>query len=193
MKLVTKPLRAQAAQSSLVEGRRLVSLTTDNLTRRELRAKVIEEFLKEEPGTGKGDLVSKYTYLVDTLADGKRVFLTRPARLNNGFDFEIRVENMKFTGAKGRSTNRPSHPVIYQDLNEKKASSPTAYARLYELIKRVYECAEISPDDYVDLTFSCGLPVDMLLATIKWFFIEQDVTYWNYSGRAMFMSGVPVA
>jgi hypothetical protein len=177
--------------TTVVEGRRSSELSINNGTRRQFRERVIQEFLKEEPGTGTGELAAKYTYFVETLEDGQRVFLTRPARLNNGFDFEIRVEGMKFLSAKGRSTNRPSHPVIFQDLIQKKAADNKAYAKLFELIKNIYNCNEISPEDYAQLRFPSGLPVDMLLFIIKWLFIEQDVTYWNYSGRAMFMSGVP--
>jgi hypothetical protein len=177
--------------TTVVEGRRSSELTISHGTRRQFRERIIQELLKEEPGTGKGELTSKYTYFVETLANGTRIFLTRPARLNNGFDFEIRVEGMKFTSAKGRTTNRPSHPVIFHDLIQKKAESGKAYSDLFKLIEDVYNCNEISPEDYSHLTFASGLPVDMLLFIIKWLFIEQDVTYWNYSGRAMFMSGVP--
>jgi hypothetical protein len=31
----------------------------------------------------------------------------------------------------------------------------------------------------------------MIIKTIKWLFIEQDIRYWNYSGRDMLWSGVP--
>lgn len=173
------------------EGPRLSELTINNGTRRQFREQIIHEFLKEEPGTGKGELTSKYTYFVETLANGARVFLTRPARLNNGFDFEIRVEGVKFASAKGRTTNRPSHPVIFDDLTQKKAENGKAYSDLFKLIENVYNCDEISPKDYSHLKFGSGMPVDMVIFIIKWLFIEQDVTYWNYSGRAMFMSGVP--
>lgn len=178
-------------KTALAEGRRLAELIITNGTRRQLRERVIHEFLKEEPGTGKAELTSKYTYFVETLANGSRIFLTRPARLNNGFDFEIRVEGMEFQSTKGRTTNRPSHPVIFADLIKKKAENGEAYAELFRLIERVYNCEDISPQVYAHLAFTSGLPVDVLLNIIKWFFIEQDVTYWNYSGRAMFMSGVP--
>ena len=177
--------------TNVVEGRRSSELTINNGTRRQFRERIIQEFLKEDPGTGKGELTSKYTYVVETLANGTRVFLTRPARLNNGFDFEIRVEGVKFTSAKGRTTNRPSHPVIFHDLIQKKAENGKAYSDLFKLIEGVYNCNEISAEEYSHLRFASGLPVDMLLFIIKWLFIEQDVTYWNYSGRAMFMSGVP--
>lgn len=175
----------------LIEGRRSSELIITNGTRRQFRERVIQEFLKEEPGTGKAELTSKYTYFVEKLANGARVFLTRPARLNNGFDFEIRVEGMAFASAKGRTTNRPSHPVIFQDLLQKKAENGKGYAGLFKLIERVYNCEDVSPKAYAQLRFASGLPVDMILFIIKWLFIEQDVTYWNYSGRAMFMSGVP--
>lgn len=177
--------------TNVVDGWRSSELTINNGTRRQFRERIIQEFLKEEPGTGKRELTSKYKYFVETLAIGTRIFLTRPARLNNGFDFEIRVEGMKFTSAKGRTTDRPSHPVIFHDLIQKKAENGKAYSDLFKLIEDVYNCNEISPEDYTHLRFASGLPVDMLLFVIKWLFIEQDVTYWNYSGRAMFMSGVP--
>ena len=160
-------------------------------SRQELREGVVRAFLGEEPGTGTGSLASKYCYFVETLFDGRGVFLTRPAWLNKGFDFEIRVQDMKFPGGKGKSTDRPNHATIFEDLKLKRTADRAAYAALFRLIERIYLCEELTREDYEQLTFNSGLPVDMILAVIKWFFIEQDVTYWNYSGRAMFMSGVP--
>lgn len=32
-----------------------------------------------------------------------------------------------------------------------------------------------------------GFPMDLIFKTSKWFFIEQDIRYWNYSGRNMLM------
>lgn len=160
-------------------------------TRREIREKVVREFLNETPGTGTGELANKYRYFVETLSDGKRVFLTHPAWLNKGFDFEIRVQDMKFPTVRGRTTDRPNHSIILEDLKQKKAHAPKAYVNLFKLIKRIYACQEVTPQDCEHLAFGTGLPVDLILSVITWFFIEQDVTYWNYSGRAMFMSGVP--
>lgn len=67
------------------------------------------------------------------------------------------------------------------------------YSRLYELIKRVYECHDVTDDDMNGLYFDVGLPVDHILKTIKWLFIEQDIRYWNYSGRSMTWEIVPKA
>ena len=33
--------------------------------------------------------------------------------------------------------------------------------------------------------FHKGLTLEMLLKILKWLFIEQDITYWNYDGRQM--------
>ena len=43
----------------------------------------------------------------------------------------------------------------------------------------------------LDIEFSAGLPADHILKTIKWLFIEQDIRYWNYSGRNMTWGIVP--
>ena len=39
-------------------------------------------------------------------------------------------------------------------------------------------------------TFQSGCPVDMICRCIKWLFIEQDITYWNWSGRNMLYNGI---
>ena len=51
-----------------------------------MRTRVVERFLQEKPGTGKGDSATKYDYVVETLAHGETIILTRPANLKNGFD-----------------------------------------------------------------------------------------------------------
>jgi hypothetical protein len=60
------------------------------------------------------------------------------------------------------------------------------------LIDGIYGCDE--PNEilkkYPTFTFKVGLPVDALLKVLKWMFIEQDLTYWNWSGRRMLMGGI---
>lgn len=159
-------------------------------TRNEVRKRVLEKFLEEEPGKGKGDDATHYTYYVEKLKGGKRVFLTRPGFLNKQFDFVINVEGINFGNKKTARTN-PTHDDIFTDLENKKNKAPASYAKLYALIKQLYKCKEVDKSEYEDLNFSIGYPADLLLMVIKWYFIEQDIAYWNYSGRAMFMSGVP--
>jgi len=160
-------------------------------TRNEVRKRVVEKFMEEKPGTGKGAKTSKYDYYVETLSDGNRIFLTRPTAPKNGFDFLIRVENTDFNEGAGRKRDNPKHEDITNDLKNKKIENPQMYNELYRLIKQVYECKDIVPSSYQNLSFSTGYPLDLILGVIKWFFIEQDIRYWNYSGRGMFMLSVP--
>jgi len=164
-----------------------LTLTIDgNLPRRELRRKVVERFLLEEPGTGTGSHSSPYTYYVEKLKDGSRIYLTRPAYLKKGFDFLIHVEGKLFL------TNRdfPKHDDIFLDLRRKKKANPKLYPKLHEAMTRVYCCEDPKNvlKDVGNLEFKGGFSVEMILQVLRWFFIEQDIRDWNYSGRAMFKS-----
>lgn len=104
-------------------------------SRNDVRKRVIACFMEEAPGIGAGDDSSKYTYYVETLADGNRVFLTRPAFLNKGFDFVIRVENADY-GHKGSYKNVPTHKDISVDLEAKKKENPEMYAKFMSYSKK---------------------------------------------------------
>ncbi len=149
-------------------------------TRLEQRRRIAEAWLQEEEN-------SRYRYEVETCKDGKKVYLLRPTWLNKGFDFQINLE-----GFKSKSKEAPKHEDLHNDLAAKKKESPKDYKKLRELIDAVYECEE--PDEamkrYPNLAFRSGLPVDTVLKILKWLFIEQDLTYWNNSGRRMFMNGI---
>ncbi len=160
-------------------------------TRNEVRERVITTFLQEIPGTGKGHLASRYDYIVATLKSGSQVVLTRPANLKNGFDFLIRVTNINFN-PNGRKRDYPTHDDIINDLHLKQNSNPQMYARLRSHIDDIFNCRlEVESINFSRLKFNQGFDCDLLLHTIKWFFIEQDIRYWNYSGRAMLMNGIP--
>lgn len=157
-----------------------------SLPRRELRKKVVEQFLLEEAGTGTGEKTSRYVYYVEELDDSSRIYLTRPAWLKKGFDFLIHVENKVFMNGK----DNPKHDDIFEDLKKKKKENPILYKRLHEAMNKVYNCKDPSEvlKEFSDLRFKSGFSVELVLKTLKWFFIEQDVRDWNYSGRAMFKS-----
>ena len=166
-----------------------VDLRTFNFSnsRKELRSEVINLFLTEEPGTGKGDLCSKYEYITKTLNCNENVLLKRPAQFNNGFDFTVHVSNINFN-VGGRVTTRPTHQNILDDLLSKKVDDNDKYQLLLIQISLIYNCLEPTT---VNIAFVKGYDVDLLLECIKWLFIEQDVTYWNYSGRNMTWGLVP--
>lgn len=160
-------------------------------TRKEVRDRVIEAFQAEEPGTGKGECASKYIYFVETLSSGDRVYLQRPANLHNGFDFIVCVENANYALLGNKCRNFPKHTELCTDLQKKKEESGEVYTRLYNLLKRIFDCEDVSDDEMEAIHFNTGLPVDHILKVMKWLFIEQDIRYWNYSGRFMIWKLVP--
>lgn len=153
--------------------------------RAEIRKEIINLFLAENPGTGKGEFTSKYRYITKII-DDKEVYLSRPAQFNNGFDFTLNVSNINFN-PEGRATTRPTHQNIFDDLNLKKEANPKIYLELKAQIDKIYNCEEPTQTEF---DFGAGLNPEILLECIKWLFVEQDVTYWNYSGRAMFYGGI---
>nr|DAP89336.1 MAG TPA: hypothetical protein [Caudoviricetes sp.] len=160
-------------------------------SRNEVRMRVVDMLAIELPGTGNGDAASKYIYYVEQLNNGDRVYLQRPANLHNGFDFLVCVENENYAKPEERRRNYPKHDDLGYDLALKKQENPILYARLYDLLKKVYTCHDVEDIEMEGITFKTGLPVDHILKTIKWLFIEQDIRYWNYSGRNMTWGLVP--
>lgn len=160
-------------------------------TRNEVRMRLIEKFSQEEPGEGGKELASRYIYYVETLSDGNRVYLKRPANLHNGFDFLVCVENFNYATNGQKRRNFPKHDDLRLDLENKKQENHKMYKKLYDLIYKIYNCEDLKDDDMKNIYFNNGLSVDHILKTIKWLFIEQDIRYWNYSGRKMTWSIVP--
>ncbi|VVB81524.1 Uncharacterised protein [uncultured archaeon] len=156
--------------------------------RKELRDAIVIKFLEEKGGYWKEGVkhVTRFRYYVETLADGRRVFLFRPTHLNKGIDFQVWVE--KFQDDKD---GRPSHKDVFADLKGKNIEDSKKCLELAELINRVWLCED--PDDVLkgnSLVFKSGWSVEMLLKILKWLFIEQDITYWNYDGRGMLWSAI---
>lgn len=156
---------------------------TDN-SREELRKNVVNKFLSEKGGYWKDGIkhVTRFKYFVEKLKDGKRIYLLRPTYLNKGIDFQVWVE--KFDGVENR---RPSHKDIFNDLELKKKENPKDLPQLTKMIDAVWKCQE--PDSVIEkfsnVVFKKGFSIEMLLKILKWLFIEQDITYWNYDGRGM--------
>lgn len=160
-------------------------------TRQEVRMRLVSAFSKEIPGQGKDELASRYSYYVEVLKDGNRVYLRRPANLHNGFDFLVCVENYNFSSSGKRKRNYPKHEDIIKDLQKKKESDSRMYKKFYAVLEKVYNCQDVEESEYKNIRFAEEFPTDMVLKTLKWLFIEQDIRYWNYSGRDMLWSGIP--
>jgi hypothetical protein len=169
-----------------------ITLNIKAKDRTSYRRELINEFLKEMPGSRTS--VTEYFYFVETLQTGNRIYLKRPTSLNKGVDFEVRIENTQFRYGKSGNIistgNRPSHNDIAEDLRAKKNENPIEFKRLKNLLDKTYNCQPILDEEYVSYSFSVGYSVEIVFKTLKWLFIEQDITYWNRSGRAMLYDGL---
>lgn len=154
-------------------------------TRNEVRMRVVNKFSEEIPGTGTGSNASKYNYYVEELPCGNHIILTRPANLKNGFDFLIRVENHNFSNKR----DYPKHDDILSDLAFKKVHEVKQYESLLRAIEKVHNCKKTTPK-MCSIDFNHGYSSELILKVLKWFFIEQDIRYWNYSGRNMLLSKI---
>ncbi len=155
-----------------------------NLDSRELlMKKMVERFISEKPGYWKDGVkhVTRYNYFVEKIADGRRIYLKRPTHLNKGIDFQVWVEKMM-----GEKDARPRHSDFYHDIEKKYNENKENVTKLLNDIEKVWNCQ--NPDEVIkeiDYKFKEGYSIELLLKMLKWLFIEQDITYWNYDGRGM--------
>lgn len=140
--------------------------------------------MEENPGQGTGKLVSRYKYIVECFSDERKLYLIRPAQYKMGFDFQIWMENWN----KSNIHIRPSYKAIIQDLKVKKAENQNNLNLLLKAIDKIFICED---DNRIlnwlkenNIEFSKGENIEVLLKIIKWMFIEQDIRYWNFSGRS---------
>ena len=175
-----------------------LSLNHDR-NRNTLRTLAITEFLKESPGTGNKDLTSAWRYDVEELSDGRMIYITRPAFLNKGFDFVVNVEKANFPNGK----TYPRHVDISDDLRTKLSSLTPLGTKvverfknqMLEMLEQVYYGVDIElivenyelDEEFISMP---GMEYEVILKVVKWLFIEQDICYWNWSGRAMLMKGL---
>ncbi len=157
--------------------------------RQDIRCEVVNAFLNEKKGYWTDDgqqVVTDYKYWVESLTSGQRIYLKRPTFLNKGIDFTIFVE--RFDGDKDK---RPSHDDILQDLTSKVDANFENRDVLLQAINETWECKDV--DSIIRNTIlptPTGLSIEMILKSLKWLFIEQDITYWNYDGRMMLLNGI---
>ena len=152
-------------------------------SREELRNETVNKFLSEKAGYWKEGVkhVTRYRYYVENIKDGRKIYLLRPTYLNKGIDFQVWVEKMD-----GENDKRPSHQDIFKDLEIKKKENSKDFLVLIKAIGDVWNCQE--PDEVLKnrkMDFKKGFSAELLLKILKWLFIEQDITYWNYDGRGM--------
>jgi len=157
-----------------------LTIELQSTERAAIRAEVFQHWIAEKPGTA--NVRNTYRYTVETLFDGSRIYLTRPTRLNKGADFVICCE--RFTKFKNGNDRPPSHSDLVNQVRE--LGHPDSQLKeLLTALRRIWECDD-SAQVVQDLKLLRGnVKAQRVLLLAKWFFIEQDVTYWTESGRHM--------
>ena len=156
--------------------------------RTSIRKEIAELFISEKPGTGIGEDCSKYHYIVENY-DNYCIVLKRPTGLNKGFDFTVNIDGMYFK--RNRRYQNPSHNDIIEGLKYVKQNYNN-YNFVKDTINKIFLCKSVNFDSLKDMSFIDGegveRPIALLLLAVKWLFIEQDITYWNWSGRYMLLN-----
>lgn len=174
----------------MLEPRRVSIRLTGS--RRDLRSGIIRAFLDEEPGTGRGDLCSRNVYEVERARSGHLVELHRPANRNNGMDFTVRCPTVTFNYENRLWRHVPRHEDLVTALKGIRRRHPADYQLVREAIRATYDCrvvrgwrtlARLNSEPMGIGGTPC--PADLAVLVAKWLFVEQDVTYWHNSGRAM--------
>jgi hypothetical protein len=164
-----------------------LNFNIDDRTR--LRAMVLQLWIQEAPG-GAGK-VSAFRYNVERLADGSKIYLARPARLNKGADFVVMCENFLFY--KNGNAKPPRQRDLIDELGKLVKRSNAHSQEILGALREVWECRDINVVVGNLKLFKSDVSAERVLKLAKWLFIEQDVTYWSYSGRAMLRGGIEKA
>ena len=158
-----------------------LSLDVNHLTdKKEIRVFILKTWLEEKQGT-------VYRYFVETLANGKRIYLERPTQKNKGCDFVIFVED-QWLNKTNSNDKPPKHERLFEILRELKNSNNSKDK------EQIFNCFQkLHSSNFIPkkITISCNTQkLELALKLARWFFIEQDVTYWNYNGRDMLFGGI---
>lgn len=163
-----------------------------NGDRRALRSRLINAFLEEEPGTGRGDLCSRNIYEVERTLSGHTIELHRPANRNNGMDFTVRCPTITFNYENRLWRHVPRHEDLVTALQGIRRRHPAVFGLVRDAIGAIYRCQRVRGWRNLALLSSEPMganqtvcPADVAVLVAKWLFVEQDVTYWHNSGRAM--------
>jgi hypothetical protein len=119
--------------------------------------------------------------------------LHRPAWKNKGCDFEVCCDP-RLERADGTKKMRPAHTDLFAELKAVLDAHPGLRTEITNAVESVWKCKNVNTVCAALLpklsTPAWQLKAERALKIAKWLFIEQDITDWNTSGRAMLMSGI---
>lgn len=153
-------------------------------SRADIRDYLLRQWISETPQT-------KYRYFVETFNNNKQIYLERkPGMINRGCDFIIYIDDLIVY--KNGNDKPPNHDFIKDDLTQKKNNmTAREWSNFMLAVEIIYNCGTYA--DTIQHTVSLpliGFSYELSLKLIRWFFIEQDITYWSGQGREMFYNGI---
>jgi len=152
--------------------------------RTDIRTFLLDQMASENPQI-------KYRYFIERLKDNSRIYLERPGRLNKGCDFVIYIEN-HYLWQNGND-RPPDHDFVLNNLRLKhNLLNDNEWNSLNTAIGDIYNCQSYAnANQHIsELREVDGHSYELLLKLVRWFFIEQDITYWSGSGREMFFNAI---
>jgi hypothetical protein len=169
----------------------LIEWQLEGDTRESLRHAVLMKWAEER--CGNAGAFRRYRYNVEKLSKDGWVYLHRPAFMNKGCDFVVhcdpailRDDNKKF--------KNPRHKDLTAELKLISQQITDGRTRIFAAVEAVWRCENVTK---VCDSLCRGINdpdwafrAERALKVAKWLFIEQDITDWNTSGRAMLMNGI---
>ena len=146
-----------------------------------------------EEGCGNVSAYQRYQYNVEVLPNNGLIYLHRPAFKNKGCDFVVLCDPA-IPRDDGKRYKNPRHKDLTRELLWISEQITDGKARILSAVQAVWNCENVETTS----RSLCGgianpdvaFRAERALKVAKWLFIEQDITDWNTSGRAMFMNGI---
>jgi hypothetical protein len=169
----------------------LIEWKLEEDTREKLRLAVLMKWAQEARGSA--DAFQRYRYNVEKLPNGGWVYLHRPAFKNKGCDFVVHCDPA-IPRDDGKRFKNPRHQDLTGELKLISQQIADGHTRMFAAVEAVWGCQDVTT---VSESLCSGITdpdlafrAERALKVAKWLFIEQDITDWNTSGRAMLMNGI---
>lgn len=150
---------------------------SEPIARFEIVKKVVNAFIEFEKDKKARGI--KFTYPVEDLSDGEKLYVHRPGVKWN-FDFRVKIP-INCGLEEGR------HDQIALLLRKINKQDEEEFNKLWQMITNLYCCVNNDVDSMLienPMSYKGGPKTDILLKVIKWLFIMEDIIYWHYEGRA---------
>lgn len=130
-------------------------------------------------------------YDVDTLIDGRKIYITKPGGKTAFGNMKITDFMVWIYDERTEEAWRIGYDEILNDLREKGKINPEETIKIYDALESVLNGKE--PNEILkDTTFNniSGYSVDLLLKSLKWIWGQEDCNYPTKMGRMSVWDGL---